>query len=181
VPQPELFIGPDTIEIVPNERNLGFILNRSLTLVDHYKAVCQKIYSVLRTVKPHARSSSFEIRKKLLVSLIMPHINYGNVVLSTNTTSQLNVAFNSCLRYVHDISCQEHISHLVPTIIGVSLVTHLRINLLRFLFKFLHIRHPCYLVTLYHFASSTRVRHLIVTPHRFLDMSHSCSVGACGL
>jgi hypothetical protein len=89
----------------------------------------------------------------------MRHITYGNVVFSTvDSTSQrrLNVAFNSCLRYVHDIPHREHVSHLVPTIIGVSLSTHLRIHLLTFLFKVLQIRHPCYLFTLFHFASSAR-------------------------
>jgi hypothetical protein len=75
VPQPELFIGPDLIEVVSKVRNLGFVLNRNLTPV-----VCQRIYAVLRSVKPHAR---YTCRKKLFVSLIVPHINYGNVVFST--------------------------------------------------------------------------------------------------
>jgi hypothetical protein len=72
------------------------------------------------------------------MSLIMPHINYGNAVFTTvDSASQrrLNVAFNSCLRYVHDILRREHVSHLVPTIIGVLLATHLKIYLLMFLFK----------------------------------------------
>jgi hypothetical protein len=104
----------------------------------------------------------------------MPSINYGNVVFST-------VAFNSSLRYVHDIPRREHVSHLVPIIIGVSLATHLRIHLLTFLFNFLHIRHPCYLFKLFHFASAARTRYLIVPPHRSLTMCHSFTVGACGL
>jgi hypothetical protein len=60
------------------------------------------------------------------VSLIMPHINYGNGVFSSVDSAlqrRLNVAFNFCLRYVHDIPRWEHDSHLVPTIIGVSLAT----------------------------------------------------------
>jgi hypothetical protein len=80
VPQLELFIGLDSIEVVPKERNLGFVLNRNLTPVNLYKMVCQRIYSVLRCVKPHARYTLFGVRKKLVVSPIMPHINYGNVV-----------------------------------------------------------------------------------------------------
>jgi hypothetical protein len=80
------------------------------------------------------------------VSLIVPHINYDNVVfLSVDSASQrrLNIAFNSCLRYVHDIPSRELVSHLVPTVIGDLLATHLVIHLLTFLFKVLHIRHPC--------------------------------------
>jgi hypothetical protein len=67
--------------------------------------VCQRIYSILRSVKPHARYTPFGVKKKLVVSLIMPHINYGNVVFSTVDSAsprRLNVAFHSCLRYVHD-------------------------------------------------------------------------------
>jgi hypothetical protein len=43
-------------------RNLRFVLNRNLTPVDHYKAVCQRIYSILRSVKPHARYTPFGVR-----------------------------------------------------------------------------------------------------------------------
>jgi hypothetical protein len=83
VPQLELFIGPDSIEVVPKVRNLGLVLNRNLTFVDHYKAVFQRIYSVLRSVKSHGRYTLFGVRKKLIVSLIKPHIDYGNDVFST--------------------------------------------------------------------------------------------------
>jgi hypothetical protein len=73
----------------------------------------------------------------------MPHVNYGYVIFSTidsASQTQLNVAFNSCLRYVHDFPCREHISHLVPTVVGVSLATHLRIHHLTFLFKVVSFR-----------------------------------------
>jgi hypothetical protein len=111
----------------------------------------------------------------------MPHIIYGNVVFSTvDSASQrrLNVALNSFQRYVHDIPRREHISHLEPSIIGVSLATHLKIHFLTFLFKVLHIRHSCYLFSLYHLASSARTKNLIVTPQRSLTMCHSFRVGA---
>jgi hypothetical protein len=117
---------------------LGFVLNRNLKPVNHYKAVCQSIYSVLRSVKPHARYTSFGGRNILVVPLIVPYYNYGNVVFSTvDAASQrrLNVAFVSCLHYVHKILQQKHASHLVPVIIAFSLETHLRIHLLTFLFK----------------------------------------------
>jgi hypothetical protein len=134
-----LLVRPDSIEVVAKGRNLGFVRNRNLTPMDHYKAVCQRIYFVLRSVKPHARYTPFGVRKKLVVSLEMPHINYGNVVFSTvDSASQrrLSVAFNSGLRYVHDIPRREPVSQLAPTIIAVSLATHLKIHLLTFLFKF---------------------------------------------
>jgi hypothetical protein len=121
--------------------------------------------------------SPFGAMKKLVVSLIMPNINYGHVVNSTvDSASQkrLSVTFNYFLCYINDISHWVHVSHLVPTTIGVSLA---RIHLLTTLFKVLHIRHPSYLFTLFHFAFSARTRNLIVTPHRSLAMGHSFTVG----
>jgi hypothetical protein len=61
VPQPELFIGSDSIEMVSKVRNLGFVLNRNLPLVEYYNAVCQKIYSILTSVEPHARYTLFRV------------------------------------------------------------------------------------------------------------------------
>jgi hypothetical protein len=55
----------------------------------------------------------FRVRKKLVVSLILPHIHYSNVVFSTVDSASHSVdfvAFNACLRYVHDISRREHVS-----------------------------------------------------------------------
>jgi hypothetical protein len=42
-PQPEMFIGPDSKEVVPKVRNLRFVLNRNLTPVDHLKEIRQFI------------------------------------------------------------------------------------------------------------------------------------------
>jgi hypothetical protein len=61
---------------VPKVRNLGFVLNRNLTPVDHYKAVCQRLYSVLRSVKPHARYTPFGVRIK---PLYWPFLFYEDI------------------------------------------------------------------------------------------------------
>jgi hypothetical protein len=86
------------------------------------------------------------------VSLVIPHNNYGNVVSSTvDSASQKRLNVRNMF-----------------LIIGVSLAIHLMIHLLTFLLKVLHIKHSCYLFTLFHFASSAHTRNLIVTPHRSL-------------
>jgi hypothetical protein len=97
VPQPELFIGPDWIKMVPKVRNLGFVLNKNLTPVNHHKAVCPRFYSLLRSVRPHTRYTPFGVMKKLVVSLIMPHINYGNCWLCITNATQRCVQFLSAL------------------------------------------------------------------------------------
>jgi hypothetical protein len=55
-------------------------LNERPTATDHFKIVCQKVYGILRSLRPHASHTPFEVRKRLVVSLIMLHIGYGDIV-----------------------------------------------------------------------------------------------------
>jgi hypothetical protein len=88
IPPPMLLIGSDVIKVVPKVNNLGFVLNERLTATDHFKKVCQKLYWILRSLKPLALHTPFEVRKRL-VSLIIPHIGYGGIVYAgADATSQ---------------------------------------------------------------------------------------------
>jgi hypothetical protein len=81
IPPPTQLIGSDVIKVVPKVNNLGFVLNERLTATDHFKKVCQKVYLILRSLRPHSSHTPFEVRKRLVVSLNMPHIGYGGIVL----------------------------------------------------------------------------------------------------
>jgi hypothetical protein len=66
--------------------------------------VCQRIYWIIRSLGPHAAHTPFEVRRRLVLSLILPHVNYGNIVFTgADSASQrrLEVAFKACLRYIH--------------------------------------------------------------------------------
>jgi hypothetical protein len=63
--------------------------------------VCQRIYWILRYLRPYAAYTPFEVRKRLVLSLILPHVNYGNIVFTgADSASQrkLGVEFKACLR-----------------------------------------------------------------------------------
>jgi hypothetical protein len=81
--------------------NIGFVLNERLTMT--VQEGCQKVYWILRSLKPHASHTPFENRRRLMVSLIMPLIGYGGIVFTgADAASQrrLNVAFKALLRYI---------------------------------------------------------------------------------
>jgi hypothetical protein len=82
IPPPTLLIGDNVVKVVPKVRNLGFVLNERLTATDHFKKVCQKIYWILRSLRPHAAHTPFEVRRRPVLSLILPHDNYGNIVFT---------------------------------------------------------------------------------------------------
>jgi hypothetical protein len=117
------------------------------------------------------------------VSLIMPNIGYGGIVYAgTDAASQqkLNIAFKACLRYIHSLRRLDHVSHLV-CYESAQLADFARIQLLSFLYKVLHVRHPCYLFLLFRFASSVRTKNWVVPAHRSPAMSQSFVVLGCGL
>jgi hypothetical protein len=72
IPTPTLLIGSDIINVVPKVNNLAFVLNESHMATDHFNKVCQKVYWILRYLRPHASHTPFEVRRRLVVSLIIP-------------------------------------------------------------------------------------------------------------
>jgi hypothetical protein len=80
IPPPTLLIGANVGKVVPRVRILGFVLNERLTVTDHFRKMCQRIYWILRSLRPHAAHTPFEVRRRLILSLILPLVDYGNIV-----------------------------------------------------------------------------------------------------
>jgi hypothetical protein len=71
-------MGSDIIKVVPKVNSLGFVLNERLTATDHFKKEWrQKVNWILRSLRPHASHTPLEVRSRMTVSLIMPHIGMG--------------------------------------------------------------------------------------------------------
>jgi hypothetical protein len=122
--------------------------------------VSEGILDFALSARPHASHTPFEVRRRLVVSFIMPHIGYGGIVYAGGDAAsqrRLNMAFS--LRYIKSLRRLDHVSR------------YDRIQLLSFLYKVLHVRHPCYLFSLFRFASSARTRNLVVPAHLSLAMS----------
>jgi hypothetical protein len=54
IPPPKLLLESDFFKVVLKVNNLGFVLNEKFTAVDHLKKVCQKVYWILCSLRPHA-------------------------------------------------------------------------------------------------------------------------------
>jgi hypothetical protein len=128
------------------------------------------------------KSNRLRYAEHIVLSFILPHVNYGNIVFTgADFASQRSqgVAFKACLRYIHMKKRLDHVSHLETTVTGTLLVDNARIQLLSFLYKKLHVRHSSYLFSMFHFASSVCTRNLTVPPHRTLAMNQSFMVLGC--
>jgi hypothetical protein len=123
---PTLLIGYDVIKVVHKVNSLCFVLNEGLMATDHFKKVCQKVYWILRSLKPHASHIPFEVPTRLVVSLIMPHIGYEGILYAVaDAASQriLNMAFTACLRYIHSLRRLNHVYQL-DTSVSLYFILH---------------------------------------------------------
>jgi hypothetical protein len=99
----------------------------------------------------------FEVRRRLLLSLIMPHFTYGSVVFvgpDAESKEKLERAFRACIRFLHRLKRRDNVADLASTITGFEFQVYLKIRLLSFLYKILHIHHPSYICSMFHFSSS---------------------------
>jgi hypothetical protein len=117
-----------------------------------------------------------------VLSLILPHINHGNILFvgaDAVTQNRDGVILKACLRYIHMRGWFDHVSHLESTVMGTRLMVSARIQLLSLFYNVLHVRHPCYMFSLFHFAASARTRNLVISPHRTLAVGQSFDLLAC--
>jgi len=179
IPQPNLYVGQDGIKVVKKVVDLGFVINENLTVADHCNKICQKAYFVLRGIRPHASCTPLPVRRKLITSLIKPHIDYGNIVYSSwdsASVKKLQKAYNACLRYVYKRGWRDSLRDVQHGIWGSTPAKSTKIQQLSFLYKILHQQHPSYLYTLFTFASSARMRNLIAPVSHTLAGAQSFSV-----
>lgn len=109
---PPIQIDNENVEIVDECLNLGIKMNKHLTWDDHVSLIKKKVYSTLRTLNCHRHTLSIDTKIKLVHTLLMPHFIYGNVIFSkmnVDTERHLQVCFNSCIRFVHNLRRFDHV------------------------------------------------------------------------
>jgi hypothetical protein len=74
---------------------------------------------------------------------------------------------------VHRLRRRDEVDDLESTVTGFKLKDYLKIRLLSFVFKILHVRHPSYIFSLFHFSTSQRTRGLQPPVHLSLAMDQS--------
>jgi hypothetical protein len=77
IPHPVVFITTVAVKVVFRVNNLGFVLNERLTTADHFRKVCPKVYWILRSLRPHASHTSFEVKRKLVLILLVLMLHHG--------------------------------------------------------------------------------------------------------
>ena len=101
------------ISVVDTVRNLGVIMDSSLSWVPQVNRIARKIRSVLYRLRRMSPFTDIPLRKTLVSTLIFPIFDYCAAIygdLSGRLDSKLQVLLNSCVRYVFQLSWREHIT-----------------------------------------------------------------------
>ena len=93
--------GGNEIPFISKVRNLGLIIYENFTWIDHISEMCKKINLGLRKLWACFHITPLTIRKRLVLTLILPLFTYSDVIFSQSLTSSCqrrlkNTLFNSC-------------------------------------------------------------------------------------
>lgn len=154
-------------------------MNERLNWDNHVESICGKVYAALRTLRTAKHSLPIFLRRKLVISLVVPHFLYGDIIFSNCSGAaryKLNLCFNACLRFIYSIRKFDHISHVSDSIFGCSLWDYYNYRALIFLRKIIASHEPEYVFKDLVFAASNRTKNLIIPKHTSARMNRSFSV-----
>ncbi|XP_077258283.1 uncharacterized protein LOC143895191 [Temnothorax americanus] len=140
------------IPFVSEVRNLGVILTSNLSWKKHISLISQKVHHALYNLKFNKNSLSTALRTKLVVTLIMPHIDYCCLVYHSMTdelNTRLQRLVNCCIRFIYNLRRDEHISAYRRKL-GWLRVENRRLYFMGCqMYRILHMRSPSYLRELF--------------------------------
>ena len=162
---PSLILNSIPIPWFNSVRNLGLVINNTLTWDDHVNKIFRKIFFVLHLLKRIKRFLPITVRKLLIESLVYPHFDYCDVVyndLSAKLSSKLQIAQNTCIRYIFDLKKFDHVSHIYSSNNILRLNHRRSVHTLVQLFKILKCNAAPYLANNFPFLSSKRLRETFI-------------------
>ena len=127
---PPLRLGNTNLDFVSKVTNLGYIINSKLSCDDHIKYEVSKIYYTLRNLRVSSDAVPSKTKLILVKQLILPFINYFEVIYSKLDSRSLNiltVALNNVTLFVYGIKRYDHISDYRFALLGCSLEDFLKI------------------------------------------------------
>jgi Reverse transcriptase (RNA-dependent DNA polymerase) len=103
---PSVKVGDTIIPYSAKVKNLGVIMDCNLTWKDQISTVVSGVNGALSRLWCAADLTSIETRRKLAVALLLPKLQYFDVLYSQSSEGnkdRLNKLYNSCARYVFGI------------------------------------------------------------------------------
>lgn len=102
------------LPVLDKAKNLGLIFDNRMRFTEHVTVLLKKAYYALKMLYCNISILNFKVRKKLCESLVLPILNYCNIVyfscLDKLTQYRLQKMQNSCCRFVFKMKKYSHVS-----------------------------------------------------------------------
>ncbi|KAK5918591.1 hypothetical protein CgunFtcFv8_003341 [Champsocephalus gunnari] len=137
----------------PQVRNLGVVLDSTLSFQNHIKSVSKSAFFHLRNISRLRPSLSDSVAEKLIHCFITSHLDYSNGLLSgvpSKTLNRLQYIQNSAARVLTRTKSWEHITPTLFNLHWLPVKSRITYKLLLLTYKSLHALSPQYLTNLLH-------------------------------
>jgi hypothetical protein len=142
-------------------KNLGVVMDSTLSWSRHVSALSSKIYCVLRNLYRFRSSTKHEVRVKLARTLAMPIIDYCNMLLtdmSAEEIRRLQVVQNNIVRYIFNLKKRQSITPFYKELQWLKVKERVHLSSMIQIFKTVHNYGPSYLKDFFKLASDTKTR-----------------------
>ncbi|KAI5751709.1 hypothetical protein M8J77_010196 [Diaphorina citri] len=184
---PPILLDGTEIPVVKDARNLGVVIDSSLSFSAHISHLRKKVFYCLYTLGRFKKLFPMELKRKLVESLIFPHFDYCDSVyggLNGELGQSLQMAQNACVRFACNLRKFDHLTDSYAQLGWLKLNQRREIHALTLLFKVLNTLKPQYLRDIFGFLSeagqyqtrSQNTRVLEIPLHRTLAYSNSFHV-----
>ena len=152
------------LENVDTFKYLGVWLDPELTFKPNIDYTVKKTYGCLSSLYRSIHCFSFDVRKRIISQVLLPMIDYADVVYQNTTDSHLkpiNVLYNSLCRFVLRCPYDTHHCHMYNSLNWLQPKSRRQLHWFLFIYKCIYFRCPSYLKQyLAQSTSSYPLRHL---------------------
>jgi hypothetical protein len=157
---PPLIVNECVIPFSDSVKNLGVVIDKTLSWTEQCIMLVQKVFSTLAQLRRTVSFIPTNIRKMLVSSLIMPHLDYCSVLLtdiSDGNNLKLQRLQNSCVRFITGASRYEHITPYYKELGMLKLQERRTVAIAVMIFKIMVTKTPAYLFDKFKFTSSNNL------------------------
>ncbi|KAK3913324.1 hypothetical protein KUF71_022778 [Frankliniella fusca] len=158
---PEIIVMGTKVPYCDNVSNLGVTFDSTLSWKEHARNLVRKAYSILAQARRNFSYTPFNIRKKIVQSLIFPLIDYGLIVMSDadkTVLSTIQRLQNSCVRFVLKVRRDEHITPYYKTLSWLKISDRLNLAIAIMIWKVMKYHIPNYLHEMFSVVGNLNVR-----------------------
>lgn len=145
----QMNIGDTVVTPAMSVRNLGVIMDQSLTMVNHISSVTRSCYMHLRNIGRMRRSLTLDATKTLVQGLVTSRLDYCNAVLSglpNSTLLRLQRIQNTAARIITRTRKCDHITPVLIDLHWLPVRRRIEYKVLLYIYRALHDNAPAYIM-----------------------------------